>query len=423
MADVTLRCLTPTGIDEFARYLRRLRAEPNLPVPKALLADTKHSVASALGDVSVEERGFANRREFAQYMDSRFNEGGVFVDADEAGLWEWLSLFYFDAVCPPDAEGTRKPGVEGRHLLRDADARRRFRHLLRSPYLLYRRYGGGPHGELDLLLSYRLSVHGVAATHIAERTRLMASAGALAAASRLYFDRAAGRPKQGYSDEEKGLRAYCKFLNNLPDCFDLSRLSADTVVALLPAEFDAWIGDESEAHLKETRTALQELQRADAATGAEVASHLDGLLDGLQDRKVGQRHSLVRSDLFRTAILGAYDSTCAVSGLGLRHHRTGPESPTYEVEAAHIIPVARGGRDHVQNGLALNRTVHWAFDEGVIWIDDRLRVAVAKDVERDQRNQWLMQFRERPLTIPNNARHVPNSEALRWHATNIAGER
>lgn len=61
-------------------------------------------------------------------------------------------------------------------------------------------------------------------------------------------------------------------------------------------------------------------------------------------------------------------------------------------------------------------------DEGMIWVDDRLRVGVAKDVERDQRNQWLMQFRGRPLAAPNNVRQVPSSEALRWHAANIARE-
>ena len=251
----------------------------------------------------------------------------------------------------------------------------------------------------------------------------MASAGALAAASRLYFDRATGRPRRGYSDEATGLRAYCKFLNNLPDCFDLSQSSADTVVALLPKTFDRWIAGAVHPHLHQTRAALAEMQRLTTATGAEVTDLLDGLLQGLLDRKVSQRQSLVRCDLFRAAVVGAYDSTCAVSRLGLRHHRALRDSPTYEVEAAHIVPVARGGRDHVQNGLALSRTVHWAFDEGMIWVDDRMRVAVTKDVERDQRNQWLAQFRGRPLTTPIDVRHGPNSEALRWHAANIAGER
>ena len=46
----------------------------------------------------------------------------------------------------------------------------RRRHLLRSPYLLWRRYSGGPDGELDLLLGYALPVHGIAATHVGDGT-------------------------------------------------------------------------------------------------------------------------------------------------------------------------------------------------------------------------------------------------------------
>ena len=257
-----MRCLTADGIDEFGRYLKKLRAQGDLPPPRALLTDDACSVASTLGDVSVEPRDFASRRDFAEYIDNRFLEAGVFVDADEPGMWEWLSLFFFDAVCPPNRDGIRTPGVEGRHLLRDPDARRRHRHLLRSPYLLFRQYAGGADGELDLLLGYALPVHGVAATHIGERHRIMASPGALVAASRLYFDRATQQPRLGYSHNENGLRAYCKFINNLPECFDLSATSADTIIALLPRKFETWMADVVDEEARATRGSLRHLREA-----------------------------------------------------------------------------------------------------------------------------------------------------------------
>lgn len=417
-----VRCLTADGIDEFGRYLGKLRVHGDLPPPRALLTDAASSVASTLGDVRVEPRDFESRRDFAEYIDNRFLEAGVFVDADEPGMWEWFSLFFFDAVCPPNRHGVRKPGVEGRHLLRDPDARRRHRHLLRSPYLLFRQYDGGVNGELDLLLGYALPVHGVAATHIGERPRIMASPGALLAASRLYFDRGAQQPKRGYSDNENGLRAYCKFVNNLPESFDLSATSADTIIALLPRKYETWMASVVDEEGRETRGSFRQLRETIELnpTVAQQLERFDNLLQNVLDRGTTQRQAMVRCDIFRTAVMGAYDSRCAISGLGLRHS-AGTGSPHYEVEAAHIIPVARGGRDRMQNGLALNRTIHWAFDRGMLWVDQNLRVSVAEEAEKDQRNRWLKQFDRRPLNVPVDPRHRPNPDALRWHAENVAG--
>lgn len=410
----SVRCLTPKGIDEFGRYLDELRVRGDLVPPRSLLTDG-YSVPSRLGDVTVERRDFASRHEFAEYIDRRFRAADVLADADEPGMWEWLSLFYFDAVCPPNKQGFRKPGVDGRHLLRDPDLRRRHRHLLRSPYLLWRQYDGGPDGELDLLLGYGLPVHGIAATHVGERLRLMASRGVLVAASRLYYDRTAERPKRGYSDDHNGLRGYCRFVNNLPDCFDLSELSAESVMALLPKEFEPWFPDERPS----TQGVFDRLATMDVSTRHAVAHQLDELLQEIQDRRVTASEAKVRSDLFRTAVVGAYDSKCAISDLGLRHAE-GTEGARYEVEAAHIIPVARGGRDLVQNGLALSRSVHWAFDLGMLWVDDRLRIATTNEVDNDRRNLWLKQFRGRPIALPESPQCRPSLDALRWHADNVA---
>lgn len=415
----TVRCLTAKGIGEFARYLAQLRRDSSLSPPVELLTDPSHSTSCTLGDVLVEPRGFANRREFADYINERFVEAGVLADADEPGMWEWLSLFFFDAVCPISRAGERKPGADGRHLLQDPDARRRHRHLLRGPYMLSRRYDGGPNGELDLLLSYALPVHGIAATHLGERLRLMNSPGALIAASRLYTHPVSGRPKRGYSHEENGLRAYCRFLNNLPDCFDLSSLSADTVMALLPDSFSMWLSDKEDPQgpLLQPFESLKEVGAL--PDGPSAARQLDGLLDEIDARNMTERQVAIRSNMFRTAVLGAYESRCAISGMGLRHTEGMEAGFHFEVEAAHIVPVSRGGRDLVRNGLALNRTIHWAFDHGMLWINGDLRIDLAKEVSTDSRNHWLKQFRGRQLRTPTHEQHCPDREALRWHALNV----
>lgn len=159
-----VRRFNNAGVGAFADYLRRLTEDGAAPPPTALLEDRRYSQPTELGSVHVARRHFADRRAFAKYIDERFREAGLVGTVDEPGLWEWLSLFYFNAVCPADAQGRRRPGAMNRHLVNSAFARRRNRHLLRGPYMLHRRHGGGADGELDLLLGYRLHVHGVAAT-------------------------------------------------------------------------------------------------------------------------------------------------------------------------------------------------------------------------------------------------------------------
>ena len=116
-------------------------------------------------------------------------------------------------------------------------------------------------------------------------------------------------------------------------------------------------------------------------------------------------------------MVSAYDGRCIASGLGLTH--TASDTVRFEVEAAHIVPVAEGGKDTIQNGLALARTVHWAFDLGMVWVDERMKLAVAKEVLRDQRNAWLAQLRGRPIALPADVRLRPHPAALRWHARHV----
>ncbi|MCY4269236.1 MAG: HNH endonuclease [Gammaproteobacteria bacterium] len=415
-----VRCLSSKGLDEFAGYLDQLRHNGELQPPIEILTDPLYSDSCDLGKVLVAPRNFTSRREFAGYINQRFLEAGVLTDADEPGMWEWLSLFYFDAVCPISRDGKRKPGVDGRHLLNDATARRRHRHLLRGPYMRLRHYDGGPDGELDILLSDALPKHGIAATHLGERRRLMSSRGALIAASRLYADPVSGKPRRGYSDEENGLRSFCKFLNNLPDCFDLSGFSSDMIIALLPESFSMWLNS-TEHSPEPSLQAFEKLKHIGALRdGRSVARQLDSLLGEIDARKMTKRQIAVRSGMFRTAVLGAYESRCAISGIGLRHADGNEAGAHFEVEAAHIVPVHRGGRDLVRNGLALNRTIHWAFDHGMLWIDGDLRICLAKEVSTDTRNHWLLQFQHQQLQIPPQRQHHPDREALRWHTLNVA---
>lgn len=73
----------------------------------------------------------------------------------------------------------------------------------------------------------------------------------------------------------------------------------------------------------------------------------------------------IRDASFRRSVCEAYGDRCAVTGLRIVNG-----GGRAEVQAAHVWPVAEGGPDMVQNGIALSATVHWLFDRHLISLTD-----------------------------------------------------
>lgn len=118
----------------------------------------------------------------------------------------------------------------------------------------------------------------------------------------------------------------------------------------------------------------------------------------------------IRDANFRRQICEAYDDRCAVTGL--RIINGGGKS---EVQAAHIVPVADGGPDVVQNGLALSGTVHWLFDRHLISVTDSYELLVAHNRVP---SELLSLFPRQMDRI-----HLPRDERLRPHPSYLARHR
>jgi len=80
-----------------------------------------------------------------------------------------------------------------------------------------------------------------------------------------------------------------------------------------------------------------------------------------------------RDGRFRKLVMDAYAERCAVCGCSLRL-----------VDAAHIIPVSEDGDDSVQNGVALCRLHHGAYDTALIGLLPDYRVVL-----NEERADWL----------------------------------
>ena len=427
----TVRCLTESGIREFAANLEAMRNPALLtpsPEPRTdLLHDPPHSQPFPLGKVEVAQRRFANRRQFAQYITSRFQAAGISHDVDIPGMWEWLTLFYFDQVCKMGADGSYDVKNDfSRYIVQASGGVRNHRHLLRDPYLVFRAYRGSPHSESDVVLNQPLHEPGDIVESICARERLRTSPAAMRVASMLFYDESNDQSNP-ITRNEGGLRHYCKFVQNLPTEFNLTEISEHALLAMLPDHFDPLIqaagaSDDIENIRTEFGNHVIQPNLADPEPATLDLISIANMLKRVSQRNYAPRKVAVRNDNFRAAVIGSYENRCGISGIGLVHE---PEQkvPQYEVQAAHIIPVSAGGRDTVDNGLALNRSIHWAFDLGMLWIakeDDDLRVRVSNEVQSDRRNEWLRSFDGQRLRIPDDHRLQPNIDAINWHAQNVA---
>ena len=117
----------------------------------------------------------------------------------------------------------------------------------------------------------------------------------------------------------------------------------------------------------------------------------------------------IRDANFRRQICDAYDNRCAVTGL--RIVNGGGKA---EVQAAHIWPVASGGPDVVQNGLALSGTVHWLFDRHLISLTDDYRLLVSHNkVPSELRGLFAKQMDR--IHFPGDARLWPHPTFIARH--------
>ncbi len=150
-----------------------------------------------------------------------------------------------------------------------------------------------------------------------------------------------------------------------------------------------------------------ELQEAENTLLAEALAA--EVFDENRTRSEATRSTLARSQAFRSAVLKAYESRCALTNEAIISPSGG-----VSCDAAHIIPVAERGSDVVPNGLCLRKDLHWAFDRGLWTLTPEGRVLLSPALPRDQ-NAVLLGLERQVFRAPRHERHHPSSEALAWH--------
>ncbi len=156
----------------------------------------------------------------------------------------------------------------------------------------------------------------------------------------------------------------------------------------------------------------QELVVARAAMLADTAQPFVPVRENVP-RVATSRQAIARDTAFRETLLTQYRRRCAVSGIALATHSLA------EAEAAHVIPIGRGGADEPRNGFTLTGTLHWAFDRGLFGVADNRRVLVPARVRGMQENSWLVQFHDKPIAEADVSTLRTATEAFAWHRANL----
>lgn len=164
---------------------------------------------------------------------------------------------------------------------------------------------------------------------------------------------------------------------------------------------------------------MDAIPREGAAAPVVGLSEHAAIFDGLQP--IAERSKILssrpaRDASFQRLVKAAYKGRCAISGLQLRNGGGRPE-----VQAAHIRAVADDGPDVVQNGLALSGTLHWMFDRGLIAVAQDHRIMISHNkVPSDVAARLITPGQK--LLLPDNPRHQPHPEYLRFHRENYFGQ-
>lgn len=120
---------------------------------------------------------------------------------------------------------------------------------------------------------------------------------------------------------------------------------------------------------------------------------------------------LFNAATFRDFVMTGYGNLCAITGTVIQYQAFS------NLEAAHIKPRSHGGLFLPNNGLALCRDLHWAFDKGFFTLDDNLCVQVHPNIESD----YLQSFNGHSIRVPANPFFVPDLENIRYHRSEVYG--
>lgn len=231
-----IRKLNADGLERFEEYLAGLRNHQYSAPPHEILEDPAFSDPIS-PTARIESRNFGSRYELGAYLTDMLSGHNQPEISHDAGLWSWLALFYFDQLCPPKEDGSRKTRENYTYIL-SGDYNHHPRHAIRTTYVFVRDYGG----TVRFMFSKKLHERGEIVEQLAARQYLFSCRGVIEAAQALYDDPARQTFKRGAAGKGGGsVRRLADWLDQLTLTYDLFLLGREDILGMLPREFRKFI--------------------------------------------------------------------------------------------------------------------------------------------------------------------------------------
>lgn len=159
---------------------------------------------------------------------------------------------------------------------------------------------------------------------------------------------------------------------------------------------------------------IKELSSKRASTSTKSSSPIlqpidtTSLEDNLLKPEELQVAQTFSSQNFHDIVLANYGYTCAVTKEVIAY------GSYNNLEAAHIHPRCHGGTYLPNNGIALRRDIHWAFDKGMFYINEDFKVVVADEVKKSYLGRY-----DGVEIRPNFDLFRPDTRFLNYHRDHI----
>ncbi|MGB0414358.1 MAG: hypothetical protein ACPGJU_07905 [Coraliomargarita sp.] len=232
-----IRRLNEQGIRLFADFIRNAKQDERLQVPTGYLTDDETSEAFSTS-IDIENRDIHSRLLAGSYLYELLGAvSETNVDTDE-GLWAWLSLYFFEQLCPP-SNNKRKISDQSTLIPDPHNHQRYYRHLLAGPFFIYRLYADDPDIALSLLCQ-PIETPGAVVEEVASRPELVTNRDFVSLITQLYYDPETNTLRRGSGGKGGGsARRLAKNIHGqLERTWDLKSVGTDRFLELLPGEFN-----------------------------------------------------------------------------------------------------------------------------------------------------------------------------------------
>ena len=237
-----LHRLTEEGLIALEHALYEMKSAPDSDLPAELLRGAGLVVPL---EPSIEPGRFTSRFAFAAHIDEVMSTASLRSLQRDAGLWGWLTVLYFDQLCPRNEGGYRKVGALPRYLPSFDSWRHYYRHLLAGPWFIFAAHRDAPERTMALLAG-PLDAPGDVVEQLASRQEIVTCPGVVEAITNLYFNRRTGKLRRGVASKGPGsARRLPLVLRQFDLTWDLFSMTGAEVIQMLPAEFDRFSSTDS----------------------------------------------------------------------------------------------------------------------------------------------------------------------------------